>query len=63
MNQVKRAMDNFSRMADWSTILSVQEVDYWLENYSDIIFCQGRGRRVIFKKITDKNFKVFTRPI
>lgn len=60
MNNVKRAMDNFSRMQNWNTILSEQEVNYWLENYSDLIFCQGRGRRVKFLKITDKNYKVYT---
>jgi hypothetical protein len=60
---VLRAMNNFSRISGWNTMLSTQEVDYWLENYSDLIFCNGVGRRVVFEKITDNNYKVYTRAL
>lgn len=60
---VIRTMRNFSTTPNWNAVLSVEEVDYWLENYSDLIFCNGHGRKVVFDKITDKNFKVYTRPI
>lgn len=60
MENVKRAMDNFSRSPGWNTTLTTKEVDFWLENYSDTVFCNGRLRRVKFDKITDKNYKVYT---
>jgi len=62
-DNVKRAMDNFSRVPNFTTILNIDEVNYWLENFSDLIFCNGHGRRVVFDKLTDKNYKVYTRSI
>lgn len=59
---VVRMMGNMSRTPAWNGTLSVDEVNYWLENYSDVILCNGRPRKVVFDKITDKTFKVYSVP-
>ena len=57
---VKQAMIFLCSLATGTTTLKTYEVDYWLENFSDTVFVNGVLRRVVFDKITDKNYKVYT---
>jgi|CXWL01.1.fsa_nt_gi hypothetical protein len=60
---VKRIMDNLSSYHLFNTTLTIDDVNYWLENFSDIVFCKGRVRKVKFSKITDKIYKVYSEEI
>lgn len=55
---VSRAMNNLASMPIFNTTLKTEEVDYWLENFSDTVFCRGHLRQVVFEKITENNYKV-----
>jgi len=61
MENVTRTMNNLSSVFNWTAILSAEEVNYWLENFSDLVICRGRVRQVVFEPITDKNYKVYTK--
>ena len=60
---VIRVMNNLSRLANFETTLNVNEVNFWLETYSDLVFCNGQVRRVVFDKITEKMYKIYSRSI
>lgn len=61
MKDVDRNMGNFSSVPLWNTTMNAKEVEYMFENYSDLVICNGRNRRVVVEKITDNLFKVSTR--
>ncbi len=60
---VIRKMNNLCSMASYSTTMTVDDVNYWLEHYSDLIFCRGQARRVKFDKLTDKMYKVYSEAV
>ena len=60
--EVSRQMNNFASVAAYNAVMSSAEVDYWLENYSDTVFCRGHLRQIVFTKITDNRYKVTSKP-
>ena len=58
--KVRRILNNFCSLHYFNTIMTIDEVNYFLENFDTLVFCNGRGRRVMFDKITDKNWKAYT---
>ena len=63
LENVRGAMNILCSMPMGKTTLNTRDVDYWLENFSDTVFCNGKLRQVIFDKITDNNYKVYTKEI
>ena len=57
---VDRAVRNFYNIPSWNVNMTSKEVDYMYENYSDIVICNGRVRKIKVEKITENNFNVYT---
>ena len=57
---VSRTLGNFSNIPQWNTTMTSKEVDYMLENHSDLVVCNGLVRKIQIDKITENNFKVYT---
>lgn len=59
MENIDRIIRNLCSNAsfDGGTV-SVDEVDLFLDQRSDLYFCYGRAFRVVFKPITDKTYKI-----
>ena len=58
MSDFYRKYRNFSNSQYYTCVMNKGEVDYWLSNYDQNVFCNGRVRRVVFMKITDNNYNV-----
>lgn len=59
---VKRSLNNFSRVASWNTTMNKEEVNYLFEEHSDTVFCNGMLRQIKVDSITGDVFKVYTIP-
>ena len=60
---VKRTLNNFSRVPSWNTTMTKDEVNYLFEEHSDTVFCNGHLRQIKVDAITGDIFKVYTNPI
>ena len=56
--EVHRVMNNMCTNSSYSGTLKTEEVDFWLENFSDLLFCYGKMFRAVFTKLTENNYKV-----
>lgn len=59
-HEVSKAMRFICNGPAFTTTIKRQEVDFWLQNYSDTVFVRGELRQVIFTPITDITYKVKT---
>lgn len=57
---VKRTLNNFSRVPSWNTTMTKDEVNYLFEEHSDTVFCNGHLRQIKVDAITSDVFKVYT---
>lgn len=60
--EADRNYRNFHTNASWQAFLSVEQVNYILQERGDFIFCNGRGRQVVAELLTEETFKVYTTP-
>lgn len=60
VENVKRTIGNFYNIPNWNTNMNSKEVDYMLENYSDLVICNGLVRKIQIDKIIENNFNVYT---
>lgn len=58
--EVIRAMNFLSACTIGKTVLTLEQVNYWLDNYSDTLFCNGELRQVNFKELTPSRYQVNT---
>lgn len=63
LEEVKRHMNNLSRVPAYNATISAQDVDAWLSNYSDTVFCNGQLRQICFDKITENTYKVYSKRV
>lgn len=61
--EVSRAMRFLAGMKSAETTLTEMQVNYWLDNHSSTLFCNGELRQVIFTPITSTRYKVHTKAI
>lgn len=57
---VTRTLRNFSRVPSWSSIMTKEEIDYLLSEFSDTVFCNGMLRQIKIDIISTNSFKVYT---
>lgn len=57
---VDRALRNFYNIPSWNVNMTSKEVNYMYANYSDIVICNGRVRKIKVENITENNFNVYT---
>lgn len=60
VENVKRTIGNFYNIPNWNINMNSKEVDYMLENYSDLVICNGLVRKIQIDKIIENNFNVYT---
>lgn len=60
VENVKQTIGNFYNIPYWNTNMNSKEVDYMLENYSDLVICNGLVRKIQIDKIIENNFNVYT---
>ena len=58
--EAKRLLDGMARMPGYHGTCSKAVVDYFAENWSMTVFCNGDLRNIIFTPITDRNFSFKT---
>lgn len=61
--EVSRVMRFLAGMPSAESTLTETQVNYWLDNYSLTLFCNGELRQVIFTSITSTRYKVHTKAI
>jgi hypothetical protein len=55
-NEAHRILGNMSSMAGYHGSCSAAVVDYMVENYSLLVFCNGYLRKIVFTPITKNNY-------
>jgi len=56
MSEARRIVGNMCRMPDYHGTTTADVVDEICENTGTFIFCNGRGRNIVFTPITQKSF-------
>ena len=54
--EAKRILDNMARVAGYHGTTTKEVVDYFCENWSMTVFCNGQLRNIIFTPITANHF-------
>jgi hypothetical protein len=60
IKEVEQIYKNLHGMASFNATASKEQVEYLIDNYSDLIFCYGRLRKIKFEQIIDSRYKVYT---
>lgn len=58
--EAKRLLDGMARMSAYHGTTTIDVADYFCENWSMTVFCNGQLRNIIFTPITAKNFSFKT---
>ncbi len=61
--EASRILGNMARMAGYHGTTTAEVVDYFCENFSMTVFCNGLLRKIVFKPITSKSFSFETEAI
>lgn len=60
--EIRRILNNMSKVPLFNTTVSVELIDRLFDCHADIIFCNGKLRKISVDKITDKTFRIYTKP-
>ena len=58
--EAKRLLDGMARMPGYHGTTTLDVVDYFCENWSMTVFCNGQLRNIVFTPITQKSFSFKT---
>ncbi len=61
--EVSRTMRYLAGYPKAVSHLNESQVNFWLDNYSDTLYCNGELRRIVFKPITSTRYEVRTEEI
>lgn len=61
MENAERVYRNLHKMANYYAIIDIEEVNYLLEKYSDLVVCNGSVRYIAVESITGKKYKIYTK--